>query len=383
MDTTYVNIMLVVFLVVAALAIDVGYMYVSDEDLKNASETAALAGAKTIKQRIQNQAATDPGNLLATLNDTVQSSARSAAIDMAMGDHAAVALVDVLSNNKNALSEYNDITVGFWNISTHTYAPGGTPVNAIQVRTKRTAESASVGLGPLGVNLAKMTGAQTTNYTPDTIAAMPPRASANILFCAEACDAACTYPSVCAVPERKMFSAALGTTSDLPAANRYAYTSLLYPVASTSMLSDLVCGEMPAQEVCGKQIHSTGNAPQDLLRDIEAMMYNPNADKSNKEYDKASGKLIGWWVIAPVSSCTPARNGAIFEVSTVTKYALVRISRVCASGPTGCSQNYTSFDAPPEVCTDGDGLYIDRISCVNCGSGEMLQFPGLHPVIVK
>jgi len=383
MDTTYVNIMLVVFLVLAALAIDVGYMYVSDEDLKNASETAALAGAKVIKQRIQTQAATDPGKLLAVINDPVQSSARTVAIDTAMGGHVAVALVDVISNNTNNLSEYNDVTVGFWNISTNSYTPGGTPVNAIQVRTKRTAESSSVGLGPLGVNLAKITGAQTVNYTPDAIAAIPPRASANIVLCAEACDESCSYPNVCVITERKMFPAALGSASDFPAANRYAYTSLLYPMASTSMLSDLVCGEMPAQEVCGRQIHSTGNAPQDLLRDIEAMMYNPNADKNSKEYDKASGKLVGWWVIAPVSSCTAARNGNLFELRTVTKYALVRISRVCASGPTGCSQNYTSFDAPPGVCTDGDGLYIDRISCVNCGSKDMLQFPGLHPVIVK
>ena len=54
------GIMLVVFLVIAALAIDIGYMYVSEEDLQNAAETSALAGAQAIKQRIQLQTQTDP-----------------------------------------------------------------------------------------------------------------------------------------------------------------------------------------------------------------------------------------------------------------------------------------------------------------------------------
>ena len=52
MDTTYVGIMLVVFLVIAALAIDIGYLYVSEDDLQNAAETSALAGAQAMKQRI-------------------------------------------------------------------------------------------------------------------------------------------------------------------------------------------------------------------------------------------------------------------------------------------------------------------------------------------
>ena len=42
MDTTYVGIMLVVFLVIAGLAINIGYMYVSEDDLQNAAEVAAL-----------------------------------------------------------------------------------------------------------------------------------------------------------------------------------------------------------------------------------------------------------------------------------------------------------------------------------------------------
>ncbi|HEX5772865.1 MAG TPA: pilus assembly protein TadG-related protein, partial [Geomobilimonas sp.] len=79
MDTTYVGIMTVVFLVVAALAVDIGYMYVSEEDLTDAAKASALAGAQTIKQRILTQIQTDPAKLNDVVSDTEQASAKSIA----------------------------------------------------------------------------------------------------------------------------------------------------------------------------------------------------------------------------------------------------------------------------------------------------------------
>lgn len=384
MDTTYVNIMLIVFLCVVALAIDVGYLYVSDEDLQNAAETSALAGAKSIGQRVQTQIRSDPGKLNAVVADPVQSEARTAAIDKAHGKHAAASLVGISTNNGNKFSENNDMTVGFWNMSTHTYTPGGIPVNAMQVRTRRTAESESVGLGDVGSFFAKMTGTHESNYTPEAIAAIPARASANIAICADACDKACAFPAICTIPERKMVRDSSESGKNSRLADRYAYTSLLYGVTSNASLSDLICMEMPAQGVCGKEILTTKGPHDDgLLRDMQSMMYNPNIDASNKEYDKKTGKLLGWWVIAPVTACPPVNQEDAFERHTVARYALIRISRICATGEPGCRQNYTSFSAPSSTCSGESGLFIDRISSVGCGSRELLQFPGLHPVIVK
>jgi Putative Flp pilus-assembly TadE/G-like len=380
MDTTYVGIMLVVFLVIAALAIDIGYMYVDDEDLQNAAETSALAGAQAIKQRIQQRVRTDSKSLSEVADDQVQSSARAAAIELAHGRHRAAALIEIANNGSNRLTAENDLTIGFWNISTHTYTPGGTPVNAMQVRTRRTAESETVGLGSVGSIFAVSSGIQKFNYTPEAIAAFPARANANFALCVDACEGGCTYPNICQVPERKMMSAPGQAVS---AKDRYAFTSLMYQATSTTRLSDLICMEMPAQEVCGNQIYTILDTDNNALRDLESMMYNPNVDKSNKEYDKATGKLLGWWVIAPVTDCPPAKQGDAFERHTVSRYALLRISRICVSGATGCKQNDTSFDAPAAVCGADNGLYIDRISCVNCGSKALLQFPGLHPVLVK
>ncbi len=383
MDTTYVGIMLVVFLVLAALAVDIGYLYVSEDDMHNAAELSALAGAQAIGQRIQAVAKTGSRKLDDIVNDQVQSSARAAAIDAVSGHHKAAALIEIANNNTNRLTTENDLTVGFWNISTHAYTPGGTPVNAIQVRTRRTVESESVGLGTVGSFLSKISGPQKFNYTPEAIASFPARADASFSICVDACDTGCTYPNVCTIPERKMIRDPWDARKDPPATNRYAYTSLSYPPGETTRLSDLICMEIPPQEVCGKEIFTIRDRDDNPLRDMESMMYNPNVDKSNKDYDKPTGALQGWWVIAPVTACPSAQKENAFERHTVTKYALIRISRICVNGTTGCKQNGTSFDAPASICGKDTGLFIDRISCINCGSQDMLQFPGLHPVIVK
>ncbi len=382
MDNHYVGIMLVVFLVVAALAINIDYMYVNEDDLHSAAEMSALAGAREIKSRIMEQIRTDATRLGNITGDTVQTAARGVAVTHAMGKHQEAALIHALNNGTNTLTTSNDLTVGFWNASTHTYTPGSTPVNAMQVRTRRTSESESVGIGNIGNFLGILTGVQKFNYTPDAIAALPPRANANFAVCSDACGSGCTFPSICSIPERKMVSepSPMGKGS---AADRYATTPLTNQIGPAIKLSDMICMDMPPQEVCGKQILTILDSRHQALSDMESMMYNPNVDVSNKEYDKATGELKGWWVIAPVTDCPPARQDGTFESHTVTKYALIRISRICAPGATGCKQNNTAFDAPASTCGNDRGLYIDRISCVNCGSAAMLALPGLRPVLVK
>lgn len=383
MDTTYVNIMLVVFLVIASLAVSIGYLYVDEEDMRSMAEMAALAGAKDIKNRTLAQLRTGPGKLESVANDTVQSAARSTAVDHALGKHKESALMHALNNDTNSLTTSNDVTVGFWNISTHTYSPGATPVNAMQVRTRRTAESDTVGIGKLGNFLGIISGVQKFDYTPDAVAALPARANASFALCTEACESRCSFPNVCPIPERKMVSDPWNREKGSPAGDRLASAYLMYQLNTSVKLSDLICMETPSQEICKKEILTSLDQQGSALADMESMMYNPNVDASNKEYDKDSGKLLGWWVIAPVTDCPKARQEAVLEKRRVTGYALVRISRICAPGATGCQQNNTSFDAPASICGSDKGLYIDRISCVSCSSKALLAFPGLHPVLVK
>jgi hypothetical protein len=382
MDTTYITIMLVVFVVVTGLAIDIGYMYVSEEDLQSAAQTAALAGAQSMKERILFQIKTDPKKIEEAANDIVQESARNAAMENVSAKSAA-ALIGLANSNANALTADNDITVGFWNVSSHSYTPGGKPVNAIQVRTKRTAESSSVGMGSLGTFLAKISGTESFGLTPVATAAIPAGTRSNIAICSAACDPACTYPEVCSIKERRMSRAPWDPRKDPPPSDRYLYTSLLHPASITNRMSDLACQEVSPQEVCGRAIYTAAGTSNDTLRDIKAMMYDPKVDRSNKEYDK-TGKVVGWWVIVPVTECGAIRSGDVFEPQAVTKYSLVRISRICAAGPAGCAETSVSSDVPVQACRPGEeGLYIDRISCVGCGSKSQMLLPGLQPVLVE
>ncbi|UPU37119.1 Tad domain-containing protein [Geomonas paludis] len=381
-DTSYVTIMLVVFLVVTGLAIDIGYMYVSEEDLQHSAETAALTAAQNIKQRYLLQAQTDPARLPDISRDVVQAQARAAAVDLVTGKHDAAALVGLLNNNGNALTGDNDITVGFWNMSSRSYTPGATPVNAIQIRTRRTAESSSVGLGTLGTFIAKISGTEDFGSTPVATAALVPGTRSNIAICSEACQPSCTFPQICSVPERRMSHAAWDPKSGGSLSDRYLYTSLLHPVTITNAMSDLVCQEMPVQEVCGLPIFAAASSSDTVLRDIKAMMYDPQVDRSNKEYDK-DGRLIGWWVIVPATDCSGFLPGESYQQHVVTRYSLVRISRICTSGAAGCGKSASQPDLPAASCTPGaDGLYIDRISCVGCDSQARKLLPGLRPVLV-
>ena len=382
MDTTFVTILLVVFLVIAGLAIDVGYMYIGEEDLQHSAEISALAGAQTLKQRILAQIQKNPNRLADVIHDPVQASARASAMEMASGKHEAAALVGLANDNSNALGSENDLTVGFWNFSTHTYVPGGKPVNALQVRARRTAESSSVGMGNLGTFLSKLSGIDSHNFTPVAIAAITPSVRPNIALAPGVCDATCTYPAICSIPERKLMRGGWGKGTGQSTTDRYAYSSIGYQVTDANPMSNLICNDAPSQEVCGRRINLSLGINDEALRNLEAVMYNPELDKANKEFDTTSDSVNGWWVLVPMTDSAPIKPAIQFEAQLVTRYALIRISRICVAGPPGCGQK---FDAPPKLCGQNaeNALYIDRISCVGCGSQAFLQLPGLQPTLVK
>jgi Flp pilus assembly protein TadG len=127
-----VYIALILFALVAfvGFAIDIGYMYVTKGQLQNASDAGALAGASRLKY---------VGSGGANPNDLVQANARASAIEFADKNRAAGTDVSIENDNSNILGDDNDITVGHWNGTS--YSPGTTPVNAIQVRSRRTDEA--------------------------------------------------------------------------------------------------------------------------------------------------------------------------------------------------------------------------------------------------
>lgn len=121
-------------LVFAVLAIDFSRMYYVRGELQNAADSAALAGV----------------DKLDCTNTTTQVAARAEAVTFAAKNNAAgapVVLGSDSSGNTNTLVDSNpgnDITVGNWDPTTRVYTTTitpSTPVNAVQVRARRTLNS--------------------------------------------------------------------------------------------------------------------------------------------------------------------------------------------------------------------------------------------------
>lgn len=117
-----VALSLIIILGFAALAIDLGYFYHTKNQLQGAADAAALAGAVELDGT----------------NAITQTDARTEAKKYGELNIAAGSAVQLSSDGNNALSQYNDITVGNWNASLSSYSTTSPPVNAVEVRARGT-----------------------------------------------------------------------------------------------------------------------------------------------------------------------------------------------------------------------------------------------------
>jgi uncharacterized membrane protein len=129
----------IVILGCGALAVDIGYFYNVKNELQVAADAAALAGAKDL----------DGTNI------PTQTISRNTASFYSGLNSAAGSAVLVSNDGTSSLSPSNDITVGFWDISTgyNAFSAGTLTINAVQVRTRRTADSPGGGVGRLFVHI--------------------------------------------------------------------------------------------------------------------------------------------------------------------------------------------------------------------------------------
>ena len=98
--------LLVIFMAMMAFAIDIGYMNLWRSDLQHAADAGVLAGAAIIPE----------------------------------GDAAAEALAReyVARNMPAALDDYEtDVVTGYWDRATHSFVPGGSPTDSIEVTVRR------------------------------------------------------------------------------------------------------------------------------------------------------------------------------------------------------------------------------------------------------
>ncbi len=392
----------VLLLMLAGMAIDIAYMYNAKNQLQVAADAAALAGAA----------------VLDGTSSTSQPDSRQTAWKFACKNRAAGANVYLVTNSSTncdspppgsslngSNSANGDIVVGLWSGGPD-IDPSGTPVNAVKVVARRTADSTG---GPVQVfwgQIFRMIGADWSfmSAAATAIATKPPRATSFIAMGNTACPAGCNYPSLpCPLSETSYAGACtaagnpypcctgLGTgtcsarvlaaePTVLPDDHKFAWTSLLdNPGECGPFRTDFICEEIPFQNVCGRGIFGISGTCTAALRDYESVMFDPNFDAANKEKN-ASGNVIGWWVMIPQNTIPDPMFGP--DPHDVAGYILVHIIAVCAPGAPGCR----GYEAPSSLCaalsmdTGSGGIAIDQIQCISCSDISAL---GLLPALVR
>jgi Flp pilus assembly protein TadG len=381
----YLALVIIVVFIMAAFAVDVGYMYNTKTQLKNASDAGALAGVFRIM--------TSP-----LISDTFQTDARLLAKSFAERNYAATRLVNIASNGSNSLSDDNDITVGNWNSISRTYSPGQTPVNAIEVRAKRLT-SANSADGNVESFFAKFLNINSFAIVPQSsIAAIPVRATGFIAMGKLACPPTGTVDTT----ERILdFSVAASDASNFSRA--IAWSSLFDNNTNTGNVEKLICTETPSIEVCKADdgsyvpsrddIYMSNSTDANLVRSFATAMYNPIFDSAYKDcagVEKciAGARVTGWDLILPV---VDVDNPSVQPTPrAVIKYALVHVKAVCATGSSdGCSgypiqgppnDGQTGSSAP---CSSypNSSVIINSITCVPCN--ERFKLRGLKPALVQ
>lgn len=325
-------LLLPLLLVFASLGIDIAYMYNAKNGLQVAADAAALAGAA----------------LIANVNDLTQTEARNGALDYAAKNTAAGSTVQLASvDGDNVLSSGNDITFGFWDATTRQYHANQTPVNAIEVRPRRTADSPG---GPVKVFWGRILSYFGQDWSlmsaaSDAIAVRKSLTTPGISLCIMSCD-----------PNPVTGTFIISTEGQtIPIDNGMAW-SVFDCGASVNAndVKDYIWGRKaePAP-LCGRCI-TTQNGVSALSGNdgFDQAFASPTYDRANKTFD-SSGHVTSWKVAVPVidkrcdgfdgscnmgslgtsGSCPPGVSGmGTSEPSHVAELAVVTITGVTTTG---------------------------------------------------
>ncbi len=406
-------LMLALLLALAALAIDIGYMYVVKNELQVAADAASLAGAALATGEIDNTAI-NPNALL-------QTSARQAAWRFACRNRAAGSNVYLVTNNpadcnttsppsnlNNANSATGDIIVGHWRST----APGtvycatgwetlgngyfcrangstGFAINAVKTVPRRTAAGSGYGMGPVrlflgGVLRALPQGAADWRFMSaraEAIASRPPRAQIPIVICLDTCT-----PGIVS-PDGTLLYWAPYPREVTPGNVGIAWTS--FNPSSQQMENDEINAITCGKEInaCGLTIYTSNGNINSLQRQLRCAFKNPLYESLNKtcsdgNCDSILDTVTSWTVlIAIVQSPNGCPTGDQPAPDTVVSYGRMTITEVYASGGGGTNEcACRAYDAPVLTGSEPNAIRVTSIQCLACPATE---FIGSTPVLVK
>lgn len=332
-------------LVFAVLAIDFSRMYYVRGELQSAADAAALAGAARLDGT----------------NNPTQEDARVEAVNFALKNKAAGEFVLLDSDGSNNLTDSNDITVGNWNPSSSpNYLAGRTPINAVEVMARRTANSPGGSVGFLFPRI--LPGWTSMQVRRTAIATRKPLAVPGIPLCIKSCDLA--TPVNLLTQETGGGNACIEPNCQNNT-NRMAFTAfspMQAPnVGANGDVVDYIWGRLPVPElceICMTTNNTTGGGS--ALGEVK----NAFDDKAYKRADKtfdSIGNVTSWRVAVPLvdrkcsesspnscSACPPGCQGN-FEPYHVAQIAVVVITAVNDSG-----------------AASERGITISSINCMSC-----------------
>src|SRR6266702_6087104 len=349
----YLIIALVVLLGMAAVAIDMGYMYVNKANLQTAADSGALAGAGRLnKQPLANL--TGARNGAKKFADT----------------NFGLTLDTNITNDSGG-----DIVIGNWNSSTTPpFTPSGTPLNAVKVVARRTGDTGT-GIGPnskFDLFFSRVIGTNTMGAAASAIASRPSRARTYFMVGHSTCNVT-SFPYLLT-----------------PQVGNLAWTDLsLKNTDSNDVVNNFFCpAEPPFIDVCGLPgVATTNGTSNTIFQSVETDFYDLTYDSANKttSLDNNNNPYVySWNVIVPVSADDdPSANP---NPHPVWGYAQMTIIKACGNGSgTPCpGRNITapnSSAVPADRdCGNNNGIFISSITCSDCANSDFL---GALPVIAQ
>jgi hypothetical protein len=352
--TIYIALLLVVLLAFVGLAIDISYKYVAWTQLQNAADAAALAGASRLN--------VTESYVFDSYTSAVGEATKYAALNKATKESVIISSSLTSSISSNVFVEGNpgnDITFGNWNVNrSPAYIKagdtGGTPVNAIQVRARRTLDSPG---GGISVFFGRLFGWEKMPAVAIATAAPSGFVAAGLVICTQTCSVA--TPVNLELQEG-------GSGSMPPSTTGIAWTAFSYTQApNIGKNGDVVntiwqrptANPVPMNVCIPPMCITTNNGVGDALKELSDAFNDVNYDKTHKLI--VNNKVQKWTIVVPVvdedisclhtagTACPPGQQGNTNERYHVLKWAVMEIADVVTTG-------------------NKKGVLATRIQCAGC-----------------